>query len=145
MLPSGNTPAGVVPSPERRSCSGRVPLRPKRAPIAAVWHRQVPSLRRTATNTDPVVASNDAVDITTNWRTSGCRAESDVTVVRSHDAPSRQATSRVAAPLALAPPSSTVHTPIAGAAGPTATAIASAATVIARNRRIASVSQHRPE
>jgi hypothetical protein len=70
-VPSGKTPAGVVPSPERRSSSGRVPLRPTRAACPARWHRHSPDELRTATSSVPVVAGEE--EVATAWVPAGDR------------------------------------------------------------------------
>ena len=94
--PSGNTPAGVVSSPDRRSSSGRVPARPKRAGCGPRWQRHAPSSVRTATSTVPLVAAKLDVCITTNWRTAGWRALKAASVVMSQVAPVANGTSRSA-------------------------------------------------
>ena len=65
IVASGNTPAGVVPSPLRRSTSGRTPLRPTRAVIAAP-HTQ-PAAVRSASCRVAVVASATGESTTTIW------------------------------------------------------------------------------
>ena len=72
-LPSGNTPAGVVPSPERRSASGRTPALAEpggnrcllASPLAAssTWRRSAAWPRSTSTSRLPTI---------TNCRGVGC-------------------------------------------------------------------------
>ena len=101
-LPSGNEPAGVVPSPDRRSANGREPLLPSRATTGACWQRHTPLAdRATICNVAVVVVHVSAATIT-NCLTPGCRLAKACAVTRSHCDPGVNITSRVAPRLARA-------------------------------------------
>ncbi len=101
-LPRGNEPAGVVPSPDRRSARGRDPLLPSLATTGACWHRHTPlAVRATICNVAEVVVQLSAATIT-NCLTLGCRTDNACAVTRSHCAAGVNITSRIAGRVAVA-------------------------------------------
>lgn len=70
IVPNGNTPAGVVPSPLRRSVNGRTPFLPNRAVITAV-HCQ-PDTPNSAICNVPALAGAAGAITTTTWLAPAC-------------------------------------------------------------------------
>ena len=101
-LPSGNTPAGVVPSPDRRSASGREPLLPSRAATGladiATDHRS--TAPRSAAS--PWSTSHASAATITNCRVEGCVPTAAAPWPDRSTAPGVNATSRSCHTVAVA-------------------------------------------